>query len=248
MEAPFFYAPSDRMADDLIALPSDESKHAATVLRLKKGDLIVVTDGLGQAWTAGIEKMGKKEVTARVISTHRNLGEPMVRLTLAAGLSTAGKFDTLVQRGTEVGVTRFVPLITDKSRVKIEEPKKAQAKSRRLERVALAAMKQARRSYRPDIAEPQSLTDYLAAVPEEDAKLIFHPTAAGVGLSELTLPEDTRRVTVLIGPEAGFSDQEVELAIGAGFQAVSLGDRILRTETAGPVISALILARLGEFR
>lgn len=248
MDAPFFYAPPDDIDEDLITLPSNDSKHARTVLRLKKGDLIVVADALGQAYTAGIEKLGLREVTARIVSTHRNLGEPLVRLTLAAGLSTASKFDTLVQKGTEVGVSRFVPLISDKSKVKIEEPKKARAKTSRLERVALAAMKQARRSYRPDIAAPISFAEFVASQPEDDYRMIFHPAAEGVGFSELTIPEDTRRVTIAVGPESGFSSEEVSLAVGAGFHAVSLGDRILRTETAGPVISALLLARLGEFR
>lgn len=248
MLLPLFYAPTEDIVKDTIVLPPDESKHAVAVLRLAAGDLVLVTDGLGTAWRGSIVESTARRVTVSVLSQHRNFGEPSVRLTLAAGLSTAAKFDTLVQKGTEVGVSRFVPVITDRSKVKIEDPKKAQSKIARLERVALAAMKQCRRSYRPDIAAPESLTDFLAASDPEAVRLIFHPTADGVGLSGIRIAEGSRRLTVLIGPEAGFSDEEVALARGAGFQPVSLGERILRTETAGPVIAALVLARLGEFR
>lgn len=248
MLLPLFYAPSENISQTTIVLPPDESKHAVAVLRLAGGDLVLVTDGLGIAWRGSIVESTARRVTVSVLSQHRNFGEPSVRLTLAAGLSTAAKFDTLVQKGTEVGVSRFVPVITDRSKAKIEDPRKAQSKIARLERVALAAMKQCRRSYRPDIAAPESLTDFLAASDPEAVRLIFHPTADGVGLSGIRIPEGSRRLTVLIGPEAGFSDEEVALARGVGFQPVSLGERILRTETAGPVIAALVLARLGEFR
>lgn len=248
MLLPLFYAPTDAITDQTIALPTEESRHAGSVMRLVPGELVMVVDGLGNAWRGSIASVTPRLVTVSVLSHHRNFGEPAVRLTLAAGLSTASKFDTLVQKGTEVGVSRFVPVITDRSKVKIEDARKAQSKVARLERVALAAMKQCRRSYRPDIAVPVSLTDFLAAADPEAVRLIFHPTADGVGLSALEIPSGIRRVTVLIGPESGFSENEIALAQGAGFQPVSLGERVLRTETAGPVIAALVLARLGEFR
>ena len=248
MQPPFFFAPPEALSDDIILLPTDESKHAVSVLRLKPGELVLVVDGLGNARRGAIDTLSPKGTTVRVLSQHRNMGEPSVRLTLAAGLSTASKFDVLVQKGTEVGVSRFVPVITDRSKVKIEDPKKARSKVSRLERVALAAMKQCRRSYRPDIAAPITLTDFLAETDPDSANLIFHPSAEGMGLSSLDLPPQLRRLTVLIGPESGFGDQEVALAEGAGFRAVSLGERVLRTETAGPVIAALVLAKLGEYR
>ena len=217
-------------------------------MRLTRGELVLVVDGLGNAWRGSIEAISARSVSVRTLSHHRNFGEPSVRLTLAAGLSTASRFDDLVQKGTEVGVSRFVPVVSDRSKVRMEDPRKAGNKVARLERVALAAMKQCRRSYRPDISSPISLTDFLSETDPDSENLIFHPTAAGTGLSQLEWPADLRRVTILVGPESGFSDQEVALAEGAGFRAISLGDRVLRTETAGPVIAALVLAKLGEYR
>jgi 16S rRNA (uracil1498-N3)-methyltransferase len=171
-----------------------------------------------------------------------------VRLTLAAGLSTGSKFDAVIQRGTELGVSRFIPLLTEKSKVAVDEPKRAKAKVTRWRRVAMAAMKQCRRSYIPEIAVPTGLQSFLEQHESSDLGLIFHPGKAGKPLSEVGLNDSSKRVTLLVGPESGFSEDELDMARDAGIAPISLGPRILRTETAGPIVVALVMARLGEFR
>ena len=178
----------------------------------------------------------------------RNFGEPAVVLTLAAGLSVGSKFDTVVQEGTELGVKRFVPIISERSKVKLDDPRKASAKTRRLERVALAAIKQCRRSYRPDISLPVSFAEYMKQADSEDLKLIFQPGDRVPSLEQIRVDAQTKRITALVGPESGFTPDEVDLAGKAGFILVSLGPRILRTETAGPVACALVMNMLGELR
>src|SRR5262245_201639 len=111
MQPPFFYVPLQAISDDTIILPTEEAKHAVTVLRLKRNDAVIVVDGNGMAYRGEIsEAKTPKQVIVHITSTIRNMGEPHVRLTLAAGLSTGLKLDQVIQQGTEVGVSRFVPL------------------------------------------------------------------------------------------------------------------------------------------
>jgi 16S rRNA (uracil1498-N3)-methyltransferase len=215
-------------------------------MRLKKGALIVVVDGVGIGYRGSIAKNSVSGVHVDIHATIRNFGEQTVRLTLAAGLSTGLKFDRVVQMGTELGVTRFVPLVCEKSTVKIESEKKALARVRRLEKIALAAMKQCRRSYRPEITMPRLLPDFLRETDNESLNLFFHPSENALPLGEITVAPGLKRATAIVGPESGFSPDEAKAAISAGYSPVSLGRRVLRTETAGPVTVALVSQLLDQ--
>jgi 16S rRNA (uracil1498-N3)-methyltransferase len=246
VDLPLFYAPPDRWTDQSIALPAEEARHAHKVLRLRRGAVVIVIDGLGRACRAELGTVSTRGASAKPLSEIRAFGEPRVKLTLACGLSTGSKFDSVVQRGTELGVSRFVPLLTDKSKVSIDEPRRARTRTNRLWKVALAAAKQSRRSMVPEIALPTSFTDFLAQYDRDYPALIFHPASNGQALSNLELQSDISRITLVIGPESGFSEDEVERAVEAGLKPIHLGSRILRTETAGPVVAALVMSRLGE--
>lgn len=248
MQPPIFFASSESVIDDMVELDVAESRHAK-VMRLKPNDQVIVIDGLGNACRGEIAKMtGRSNVQITVRQQMRNFGEPSVRLTLAAGLSASYKFDQVVQRGTELGVKRFVPILSEKSKVKLDSDTRIRSRLRRLEKVALAAVKQCRRSYRPEISLPLSLADFLTETDPESANLLFHSSQKGQTLETVEFSDQIKRVSILIGPEAGFSPEELELALGSGFQQISLGSRILRTETAGPVACALVMQLLGELR
>jgi 16S rRNA (uracil1498-N3)-methyltransferase len=249
MDAPLFYAPPEAVDGDHIELPKSESHHAISVMRLKRGDIVIVINGLGQACRGEIEQIGRgKNVLVRVHARLRNFGEPIVRVTLAAGLSVGSKQDSIVQKATELGIKRFVPILSERSRVKLEDPKRATSKIRRLEKVALAAVKQCRRSYCPEIADPISFESFLKETEPSDTHLLFHPSETAESLQKYLPDDNVSRVTLLLGPEAGFSDDEVAAAKAAGYAIVSLGSRILRSETAAPVACALVMAHLGELR
>jgi 16S rRNA (uracil1498-N3)-methyltransferase len=249
MKPPFFHADPSTIRDGEVTLSRTESHHAARVLRLGKGDLVVVVDGLGNAYRGGINRVSRRgEVEVTIHSHIRNLGEPSVVVTLASGLSGGQKFDTVIEKATELGVKRLVPLITDKSRVIIDNPARARARVRRFEKVALAAMKQSRRSYRPEISSPTIFEDYLKEIDAASLSLLFHPGSQASRLTDITFPSDLKRVNVIIGPEAGFSADELGQATTKGVKVVTLGPRILRTETAGPVVCALVMNQLGELR
>jgi 16S rRNA (uracil1498-N3)-methyltransferase len=249
VEPPIFYAPPEYRRDKVIQLPDTESHHAITVMRLSRGASVIVVDGLGTAYRGEIADIaGRKKVEVRIDAEIGNYGEPTVVLTLAAGLSAGYKLDSIIEKGTELGVKRFVPVITEKSKVRLDDSRRAAARTRRLERVALAAIKQCRRSYRPDISLPIGLVEFLRQVDAESVKLIFHPGDASESLENVPLTSQVKRVTLLVGPESGFTSEEVRSANQAGFITVSLGPRALRTETAGPVACALIMNMLGELR
>jgi 16S rRNA (uracil1498-N3)-methyltransferase len=236
----------DWQSGDEIELPAAEAAHAMKVLRLRAGELVMLVDGLGTACRAELVTVSPKRVSARVIALIRDMGETRLRVTLAAGLSTASKFDSVVQRGTELGVKRFVPLITERSKVAIEDARRAKTRHARLTNVAIAALKQCRRSYLPEISLPTSFEDFLAQHDPSTLGLVFHAGPGGRKLRSVAAADSVRRLTLLVGPESGFTDEEVGLAVGRGFAQIDLGPRVLRTETAGPVVAALLMQHFGE--
>ena len=247
MEPFVFYAPPDSINGDVILLSKNEAHHAKNVLRLKENSQVVVVDGLGTAYRGSLSGLSeRKDAVVHVQNIVRNFGEPFVKLTLAAGFSEGYKFDNVVQQGTEVGVSSFIPVITEKSKIKIGNPAKAAARIKRLERVALSAMKQSRRSFCPTIATFIKFEDFLESIDKNSLNLLFHPESAENSFNRKAEISNIKRVNVLVGPESGFSDAEVDKAIASGFKTVTMGKRWMRTETAAPVACALVLCWFGE--
>lgn len=246
MLPPIFYIKPDSINDKFAVLDEEESKHAVRVLRLSKGAVVVLIDGLGNAFKGEITRTGTKSTDISIHSTIRNFGEPKVKLTLAAGLSTNYKFDTVIEKGTEIGVSRFVPLLTEKSKIKLDDPKRAKTKINRYQKIARAAVKQCRRSYIPEICQPRPFKDYLREIDKDTLNIIFHPGENSQNLYNLKIDNDIRRVNLIVGPESGFSPEEIDSAQAADIKSVSLGKRILRTETASIVVSSLLMNQLGE--
>ncbi|HWR83579.1 MAG TPA: 16S rRNA (uracil(1498)-N(3))-methyltransferase [Candidatus Deferrimicrobium sp.] len=248
MPPPVFYCPPDLRRGNLLELPLDENHHAANVLRLRQGEPVVVVDGMGMAYEGEIyQAAASNAVKVKITSEIPNFGEPVLDITLAAGLSAGFKFDTVVEKGTELGVKRFVPIVSERSRIKLVDTLTSAGRIRRIERVALAAMKQCRRSFRPEVLRPVTLDQFLPQADSNSLRLVFHPSPDAVLFGHLKIEASSRSAILLVGPESGFSPEEVALACDAGFIMVRLGPRILRTETAGPVACALVMQLLGEF-
>lgn len=249
METPVFFAPPEAIKSKSIILPKAEAHHARTVLRPKKNSQVIVVDGLGRAFRGTITNLSsRKDTIVEIQNEIRGFGEPFANVTLAAGLSEGFKFDEVVQKCTELGVKHFVPLVTEKSKIKIAAAKKFDNKLKRLKRVALGAMKQSRRSYCPLILPVMKYADFInsEAITEDSCKFVFHPVKQRRISDPEKLLKNCKNVTILIGPESGFTDFEVETAIEKDFSPMSLGDRILRTENASPVACALVMNWLGE--
>lgn len=223
-------------------LDRDESHHLSRVLRLQAGDGIAVFDGAGREWEAEIVV---PSATAAIVRPGPEIDapvEPGLEVTLYQGRCRADRFDWIVQKGTEIGVGRFVAVRTARS-----EPGRDDAKrSRRWERIALEAAKQSGRRRIPGI---ETLARLPGAPAQEVGIVLDAGEAAPLG-AVLSRPAP-RSVAILVGPESGLAPEELDALSANGWQRAGLGPRVLRTETAGPIAAALILhawADLGRAR
>lgn len=234
-----FYALKSQISDSHITLDSDESHHLARVLRLREGAPVFVFDGEGSEWECQITNVGKHETELTVLRQLTDTVESPLHLTLAQALVKGDKFDLVVQKATELGITRIVPLLTDHSDIRRAEAR-AEQRLQRWRRISLEALKQCGRRRLVEISEPVSFVDFCDAG-STDHKLIFSERG-GRPLREIAA--DLQQVTQLIvcvASEGGWSEAELKTAETKNFLAVHLGARILRTETAA--IAAVALAQ-----
>ncbi|HIE03287.1 MAG TPA: 16S rRNA (uracil(1498)-N(3))-methyltransferase [Candidatus Latescibacteria bacterium] len=239
---PVFYVRPEDVGDGRLVLKEDEVRHMR-VLRLRPGDRIEAVDGRGRWFLADVEDIGDALATARKVSEVAWVGEPEVRVTLGIGLIKGERFDFLVEKSTELGVHRIFPLLTSRTvRVGVS-PSKAE----RWRRIAKAAMKQCRRSWLPDVSVPVDLEEALREMEDMELKLVAWEEERRP--LEDVLPEGkVRSVGLLVGPEGGFREEEVEMAEDIGFVPFSLGPRRLRSETAGILALGVLLYLSEELR
>lgn len=232
-----------------LALPDEIAHQARDVLRLRPGDALRLLDGAGGEYLATITEVSRRVVTTRI--GEREDGPPPlpVRLTLCLGLLKAARFEWALQKGTELGVAAFQPLLTARAVAATEEF--GAAKRHRYERIIAEALEQCGGAWLPDLAAPRSLAEALTLAPADAIRLIPWEEAAAAPLSATLAAEAARRTTpaptvwLFIGPEGGFTPAEVAAAQATGALAVTLGPRILRAETAAIVAAALALDTLG---
>lgn len=215
------------------------------MLRLKKGSFVSVYDGRGNACLARIDKIDKDKIGCTVIEEFTAAPEPLVRITLVQGLPKSDKMETIIQKCTELGVSEIIPLNCERSIVKIIQ-EKAASKVSRWQRVALEASRQCRRSVVPKVSEPKKLKEVLNSLPENALSLLFWEKEEKCSLKDCLRAYKPVDIFLFIGPEGGFTADEVEKAKEFSVIPVSLGPRIMRTETAGPAVTAIIQYELGD--
>ena len=218
-----FYAPE--ITTPLYTLPEEESGHCVRVLRLREGDSLHITDGRGTLYRAVVEDPHPKRCTIRIVEEHTEWEKRPYRLTIAvAPTKNIDRIEWFVEKATECGIDRIVPVLCDHSERKV-------IKGERLEKIAISAMKQSLKAYLPTIEPLTPLCEVLAE-PFEGTKLIAH---CEEDMERIFMGEKIQggeNVMVLIGPEGDFSREEIEAARKAGFTEISLGNSRLRTETA----------------
>ena len=229
----YFYAPPGSVTPPTLTITGDELLHMTHVMRMREGDAVRVVDGNGNSYDARITSITRQAATCWITAHAQRLHEPARALTLGAGmLKNPSRFDYLVEKASEIGVVRSVPLLTERTIPR-------HAKTERWQKLCVAAMKQSGRSVLPEVRQPQPLREFISSCGGDALKLIPHEQAE-ISLSHSRIPGDGPAV-VCIGPEGGFSDEEIAIAQEAGFQPVSLGTRRLRTETAAIVACAIVL-------
>ena len=239
----FFVDFDGREFDKSIDITGEDVNHIKNVLRLKVNDEIIISDGRGRDYRCQISVMDHEKVVADILDVCDNFAELETGITLFQGFPKADKMEWIIQKTVELGVTRIVPVMTKRTVVKLDA-KKADAKRKRWNAVSESAAKQSKRSLIPEVAP---LMTYKEAVKEAAGyDMVFLPYESADGIRKtrelLASVKPGTDIAVFIGPEGGFEDEEVELARENGAEIVTLGKRILRTETAGLcMLSALML-------
>lgn len=219
----FFFAPPGAVNAGKVVIEGEEFAHLTHVMRHREGDTIGIVDGAGMAYVAVITGMHKRAAHCTILSSHPGLHEPSRRLTLAIGmLKNPSRFDTAVEKASELGAGMIIPMFTARTIPR-------HAKIDRWQTIALASMKQCGRSVLPIVTQPATFEEVLQR--GEGDRLLLHEKAAEP-LTSVALPGGTTQCTVCIGPEGGFTDEEVAAAVSHHWRVVSLGTRRLRSETA----------------
>jgi len=236
---PQFYLPPPWETQKPHPMPT-ELVHHLRVRRISEGEVIPIFDGQGQIALATLIRLGNKvgELTITAVKKDAQ-SEPPYGITLAQGLAGGDKMDWVIEKAVETGASRIVPLQCERSVIKLNRSSDAERAQKRLAHwcaITQAACEQCERTVLPQVEPIQTIADYLSKASSDDIngalKFIFC-TGNQPSLAKIIAPLPAQNVILLIGPEGGFTPEEIALALKAGFQAVSLGKRILRTETAG---------------
>ena len=220
----------------------DAANHVTRVLRLEAGTELTLFDGRGGEYPARIETLRKGQVVLRVAGKSAIERESPLAIDLVQGISRGERMDLVVQKATELGVRRIVPVITERTVVRLDQ-RQAEKRLRHWRGIAIAACEQCGRNRLPEIASPQPLSVLLAEPAGSCRRLVLSPEASS---SVRDLPSDSTDIQLLIGPEGGLSEGERAATLAAGFQALRLGPRILRTETAAIAAVAALQERHGD--
>jgi len=233
------FVPPERLRATPIIVTGEEHHHLARVLRARPGDAVTLFDGAGAELGARVVRVGRDETElSPAPAARRGAGTGGTPLVLLTAVPRGGRMDFLVQKCSELGVSRIVPVITARSVARPEAGRRA-----RWEKIAREAARQCGRADVPDVAPPAPLAAALSASDLPARRLVLSPDAAGRSLRSL-LPEPAP-TALLVGPEGGLAPAEVDAARAAGFVPVSMGPRILRVETAAVVAVALAAEAFG---
>ncbi|MCG8607126.1 16S rRNA (uracil(1498)-N(3))-methyltransferase [bacterium] len=234
--------------DKHLQLQQAETHHLIHVNRARVRDEFIAVDGLGTAYRCEVEQIADV-VTARILNKIDSFGELAFRLTLAVAIPKKNRMEWIIEKGTEIGVAQFAPMITSRSIVQEASDRGVQ----RLTRIALSAMKQCCRAVLPTIERAATFESICSQADTYDLKIIAHEKQTTVSLSDLITNKDTgatssviRSGILCIGPEGGFSEEEVAFAGECGFESFGLGQRRLRTETAALVAATILLEKIEE--
>jgi 16S rRNA (uracil1498-N3)-methyltransferase len=238
-----FYVPRDQIHDGVAILPPDQFHHLFNVLRLRPGDEVEIFNGEGTSYLGEVLGAGP-EIRIQKETKSLEPNSSNCRIILAPALIKAERFEWMLQKSTELGVEEFAPLITRHSEILIPETKLA-ARMERWQRIAREAAKQCRRLSIPRIRQPERFEGFLnSGSDQKGAKLLLDEKAP---ISRRLQIAPSRQVFLCIGPEGGWDRQEVEDAEKAGYQVFSLGDWILRSETAAIAAVSIVHYLTGRF-
>ncbi|KEA65177.1 Ribosomal RNA small subunit methyltransferase E [Marinobacterium lacunae] len=237
MRIPRVYHPGALTSGTRIELDENAFNHCVKVLRLGEGASLVLFNGDGHEFPAMLCDVSKKKAMVEIGEACSPQRESPLRLLVGQSISRGERMDYAIQKATELGVERIYPLFTERCEVRLNQERQ-EKRQRHWQQIAISACEQSFRCRVPEIEEPSTLTDWLSGIDAELKLVLHHHTAEPLG----SLPRPSS-VALLIGPEGGLTEDEVEQAMVAGFRPVAFGPRVMRTETA-PVAAAAVLQYL----
>lgn len=241
-----FFVKTDNIINDKINITNDDVRHITKVLRLKIGDSIQICDGNENEYICDIVEINKKSVICQIKEKFKNRNESNINIVLFQGLPKAQKMELIIQKGVEIGVKEFYPIITERVVVKTDG-KDISNKLERWNRIAYEAAKQSNRGIIPTVNNLISFEEALDILKRFDLIVVPYEKEKSTSFKELfNESRDYKNIAVIIGPEGGFSEEEINIFIKNGFKPITLGPRILRTETAGLVASTILLYELSD--
>jgi 16S rRNA (uracil1498-N3)-methyltransferase len=246
MSGNHFFVAESGFEGDRVRLSAEQAHQVCHVLRLRPEDSIVVLDNDGFEYDVTLTEVTGREAAGRITGKRPASGEPRRQITLFQSLLAREKFEMVLRKGTEVGISRFAPVQTDRSLLRAKQIDAK--KMTRWQRIVTEAAEQSHRGRIPDIEQPVGFADALGHFGQFDRVLIAAPSDESPTLRQALVQDDRApaSVAILIGPEGGFAEDEVVLAEERGAITISLGPRIFRTETAAIIVPALVLYELGE--
>jgi 16S rRNA (uracil1498-N3)-methyltransferase len=243
---PRFFVDSGFEPGDVVALPDEVARHVQ-VLRLAAGDPLTLFNGRGGQHEARLVEVGRRSALVQIGAFQAIEAEPPYRITLAQGIAGGDKMDWLIEKAVELGVSRIAPLVTARGVVRLSS-ERASRRHAHWQGIVRAACEQCGRNRLPEVDAACDLSKWLQTLPATRAspalRLMLSPRAE-MPLTSLPQTPPDLDVTLLIGPEGGLSPEEEDAAVAQGFTPLSLGPRILRTETAGMAVLAALAARWG---
>lgn len=234
-----FYVPKDSVNRDTIVIGGDEAHHIVDVMRLKPFDTIVAFDGTGREYAGSIRSVKRGSVVIEIIRVIEPSRSRAVRITLIQAIPKKAKMDYIVEKATELGVRSIIPVITERT-VPDWDQEKRLSSARRWRKIALEASKQSSRSEIPEVADIKDFVEVIGSAGKGGIALIPTLGEGLVSLKDAITGYNGDSATIAIGPEGDFTPGEVKSAEDAGFRAVSLGSRVLKSDTAGLAVLAIL--------
>lgn len=241
---PRYFVEPENITENEIVLVGEDVKHISTVLRSQIGEEIQVCDGCGNDYDCSIAEISKKDIRLEIIRKELSQSEPKTKVTLFQGLPKSDKMELIIQKCVEIGIETIVPVATDRAVVKLDK-KDGQKKTERWQKISLSAAKQSGRGVIPKIESVMSFKEAIKLATNMEIAIIPYEKEEDFGIKEALKDFKGKELGVFIGPEGGFSDEEIQFAIENGVKPITLGKRILRTETAAIAVSAILLYELG---
>lgn len=235
-----YYTDKSNIYSNRLHIYGQEAHHISRVMRHKVGDVIYVTDGEGNEYQCTIDKINN-HIEANIVNINRKAREPKIKIALAQSVIKGFRMDIVIEKATELGVNEIIPVITDRTIAQVSE-----RKVERFKNIAYAALKSSTRTLLPQISSPITFSQLLNRIYDYDLALLAWEEEKQHRLADIIPAQQFRKILLIIGPEGGFSEEEIQKTLKLGVRCFTLGPRRLRAETAAITALSLLMYELKE--